>query len=146
MGLSHQLCIAHVRKYVKRRSKSMVEQAEREWGDQEQKYKKLEENLKRLKRILEDLPEEGGKRIGRMHREYLGARPPDPGGVVPEGLGAREAFVAPDDHFCELMVTDGLGEGSVAVQVGFCAVTTGAGTVGGASVDIGDDQAYLHGL
>jgi hypothetical protein len=70
----------------------------------------------------------------------------DPGGVVSEGLGAREAFVAPDDHFRELMIPDGLGEGSVTVQVGLCAVTTGAGTVGRASVDIGDDQAYLHGL
>lgn len=79
LGLSHQLCTAHVRKYVKRRSKSILEQAEREWGDQDQKYKKLEEDLKRLKGVLEDLPEQGGERIGRMHREYLGARPPDPG-------------------------------------------------------------------
>ena len=28
--MSHQLCVAHVRKYVKRRSKSILEQAERE--------------------------------------------------------------------------------------------------------------------
>jgi hypothetical protein len=44
------------------------------------------------------------------------------------------------------VIANGLGEGAVSVQVGFFAVTAGAGTVGGASVDIGDDQAYLHGL
>jgi len=69
LGLSHQLCIAHVRKYVKRRSKSILEQAEGERGSQDHKYKKLEEDLKRLRGLLEELPEEGGKRIGRMHRE-----------------------------------------------------------------------------
>jgi transposase-like protein len=79
LGLSHQLCIAHLRKYVGRRSKSILEQAEGECGgDQDQKYEKLEEDLKRLGGVLEELPEEGGKRIGRMHREYLWARPPDP--------------------------------------------------------------------
>ncbi len=78
LGLSHQLCIAHVRKYVKRRSKSILEQAEAEWGDREdEKYKKLEEDLKRLGRLLEELPEEGGKQIGRMHREYLWSQAPN---------------------------------------------------------------------
>jgi hypothetical protein len=79
-----------VRKYLKRRSKSILEQAERERGDQEeQKYKKLEEDLKHLKGVLEDLPEQGGKRIGRMHRQYLGARPPDPGGEASAGYRMR---------------------------------------------------------
>ncbi len=78
LGLSHQLCIAHVRKYLKRRSKSILEQAEGEWGGQEQgeKYNKLEEDLDRLRGLLEELAEEGGKQIGRMHREYLWAQPP----------------------------------------------------------------------
>jgi Transposase IS66 family len=77
LGLSHQLCIAHVRKYLKRRSKSILEQAEGEWGKQDEKYKKkLEEDLDRLRGLLEELAEEGGKRIGRMHREYLWAQPP----------------------------------------------------------------------
>ena len=89
LGLSHQLCIAHVRKYVKGRSKLILEQAEGEWGNQDQKYKKLEEDLKRLKEALEDLPEEGGKRIGRMHREYLWARPPDPGEQASAGYRMR---------------------------------------------------------
>jgi len=77
LGLWHQLCIAHVRKYVKRRSKSILEQAEGEWGEKaEKKYEKLEEDLKRLRGLLEELPQEGEKQIGRMHREYLWAQPP----------------------------------------------------------------------
>lgn len=76
LSLSHQLCVAHVRKYVKRRSKSILEQAEGEWGEEEEKYKKLEEDLKRLRGLLEELPEEGERQIGRMHREYLWAQPP----------------------------------------------------------------------
>jgi transposase-like protein len=76
MGLSHQLCIAHVRKYLKRRSESILEQAEEEWGNEDEKYKKLEEDLGQLRELLEELPEEGEKRIGRLHREYLWARSP----------------------------------------------------------------------
>lgn len=79
LGVEQQLCVAHVRNYVKRRSKSILKQAEGEWGSQDQKYKKLEEDLERLKGELKELPEEGGERIGRIHREYLWARPPDPG-------------------------------------------------------------------
>jgi transposase-like protein len=76
LGLSHQLCIAHVRKFVKRRSKSILEQAEGEWGNQDEKYEKLEADLDRLGGVLQELSEEGGKGIGRMHREYLWARGP----------------------------------------------------------------------
>jgi transposase-like protein len=76
LGLSHQLCIAHVRKYLKRRSKSILEQAEGEWGNQDEKHKKLEEDLDRLRGLLEELAEEGGKRIGQMHQEYLWGQPP----------------------------------------------------------------------
>lgn len=76
LGLSHQLCIAHVRKYVAKRSNSIVEQAEKEWGKQDKKLEKLKEDLKALKGVLEELPEEGGRRIGRLHREYQWAAPP----------------------------------------------------------------------
>jgi len=76
LGLAHQLCIAHLRKFVKRRSKSILEQAEGEWGYQEHTYEKLQVDLHRLKESLEELAEEGGKQIGRMHREYLWAQPP----------------------------------------------------------------------
>jgi transposase-like protein len=76
LGLAHQLCIAHVRKFVKRRSKSILEQAEGEWGHQDHNYEKLRAALHRLRGSLEELAEEGGKQIGRMHREYLWAQPP----------------------------------------------------------------------
>jgi transposase-like protein len=79
LGLSQQLCIAHVRKYLKHRSKSILKQAQREWGNQDEKYKKLEEDLKCLGALLEELPEEGEKRIGRLHRQYLWAKPPTKG-------------------------------------------------------------------
>jgi DNA-directed RNA polymerase specialized sigma24 family protein len=65
--LEHQLCIAHVRKYLKRRSKSILEQAEGEWGEQDENYEKLEELLARLRELLEELPEDGHRRIGRLH-------------------------------------------------------------------------------
>ena len=76
VGLAPQLCIAHVRKFVKRRSKSILEQAEGEWGQQDHNYEKLRADLHRLRGLLEELAEEGGKQIGRMHREYLWAQPP----------------------------------------------------------------------
>ena len=43
----------------------------------EARYEKLEEDLKRLREVLEELAEEGAKRIGRMHREYLWAEGPN---------------------------------------------------------------------
>ncbi len=76
LGLSHQLCIAHVRKYVTKRAKSIYEQAAKEWGEQDEKLKKLSEDLEVLKGLLKELPEEGARRIGRLHREYLWAAPP----------------------------------------------------------------------
>jgi transposase-like protein len=79
LGLSHQLCIAHVRKYVKRRSKSILEQAEREWGKEApEKLNKLEADLGRVRELVEELPgEEGGTQMGRLHRGYSGASPPE---------------------------------------------------------------------
>ncbi|MCA1837693.1 MAG: hypothetical protein LC674_02670, partial [Actinobacteria bacterium] len=66
-----------------------MEQAEGEWGKQDEKCKKLEEDLERLRGELKELPEEGGKRIGQMHREYLWARPPDPGESASAGYRVR---------------------------------------------------------
>jgi transposase-like protein len=78
LGLSHQLCIAHVRKYVAKRANSIYEQAEKEWGEQEEdeKLEKLEEDLEVLKGLLGELPDGGAYEIGRLHREYLWAAPP----------------------------------------------------------------------
>jgi transposase-like protein len=77
LGLAHQLCVAHVRKYVAKRADSIVQQARREWGEQEEeRLGKLREDLRSLKRLLKELPEEGGRRIGRLHKRYLWAAPP----------------------------------------------------------------------
>lgn len=76
LGLSHQLCIAHVRKYVTRRADSIYEQAEKEYDDEDEKLKKLKEDLQVLKGVLKELSEEGAGRIERLHREYLWASPP----------------------------------------------------------------------
>jgi transposase-like protein len=89
LGLSHQLCIAHVRKYVTKRANSIYEQAEKEWGEQDEKLKKLKEDLEVLKQLLKELPEEGARRIGRLHREYLWAAPPRR-----KGQEAKEASAA----------------------------------------------------
>lgn len=42
LGLSEQLCIAHVRKYVSKRANSILEQAEKEWAEEEEEGEKLE--------------------------------------------------------------------------------------------------------
>jgi transposase-like protein len=76
LGLEHQLCVAHVRKYVAKRSNSILEQAEKEYDEQDKKLKKLAEDLKVLKGVLEELSEEGVHEIERLHREYLWASPP----------------------------------------------------------------------
>lgn len=89
LGLSHQLCIAHVRKYVAKRANSILEQAEREWGEKDEKLRKLKEDLKVLKGVLRELPEDGGRRLGRLHREYLWAAPPRR-----KGQEAKEATAA----------------------------------------------------
>ena len=60
--MSHQLCIAHVRNYVSRRARSILEQAEREYDEKDGKLAELAEDLKVLKEVLEEMPEEGGRR------------------------------------------------------------------------------------
>ncbi len=89
LGLSHQLCIAHVRKYVANRANSILEQARGEYDDEDEKLKKLSEDLEVLKGVLAELPEEGGERMGRLHRGYLWAAPPRR-----KGQEAKEATAA----------------------------------------------------
>ena len=78
LGLSHQLCVAHVRKYVANRADSILERAEKEWDGHDEKLElgKLGGDLRELKRLLGELPEEGGERIGWLHRGCLWAAPP----------------------------------------------------------------------
>ncbi len=88
LGLSQQLCIAHVRKYLTKRSNSILEQAEKEWDERDEKLGKLKEDLRELKELLKGLPEEGGKRIGRLHGGYLWAAPPTRKGQQTKGATA----------------------------------------------------------
>ncbi|MCA1719368.1 MAG: hypothetical protein LC781_21945 [Actinobacteria bacterium] len=71
LGLEHQLCIAHVRKYVSKRAKSILEQARREYEEQDDKLQKLSEDLEVLKGLLKELSEQGIHEIERLHRGYL---------------------------------------------------------------------------
>jgi transposase-like protein len=89
LGLSHQLCVAHVRKYVAKRADSILGQAEKEYDEQDEKLEKLAEDLKVLKGLLEELSEEGAQEIGRLHRGYLWAAPPRR-----KGQEAKEASAA----------------------------------------------------
>jgi transposase-like protein len=90
LGLSHQLCVAHVRKYVANRSKSILEQARKERGaDNSGKLAQIEAGLKRLRELLGGLEEEGGREVGRLHRRCLFARPPDRGGGASSGHRMR---------------------------------------------------------
>lgn len=77
-GLDHQLCIAHVRKYVAKRSKSIFEQAKKEgWeADSPERLAELERDLTRVRQLVEDLRGPGEAELGRMHRRYLWAQPP----------------------------------------------------------------------
>jgi transposase-like protein len=77
LGVEHQLCVAHVRKYVAKRSKSIIEQARAEWGEGDERSDKLAEDLGLVKDLLEQLREEGGARMGRLHRSYSSAPPPE---------------------------------------------------------------------
>jgi hypothetical protein len=73
LGVEHQLCVAHVRKYVAKRSKSIIEQARAEWAQGEERLDKLAEDLE----LVKELREEGGARMARLHRNYSWASAPE---------------------------------------------------------------------
>jgi len=77
LGVEHQLCVAHVRKYVSKRSKSIIEQARAEWAEGEERLEKLAEDLGLVKELVEELREGGGALMGRLHRDYLWASAPE---------------------------------------------------------------------
>jgi hypothetical protein len=77
LGVEHHSCVAHVRKYVAKRSKSIIEQARAEWAEGEERLDKLAEDLGLVKELVERLREEGGARMGRSHRNYLRASAPE---------------------------------------------------------------------
>lgn len=78
LGLEHQVCVAHVRKYVAKRSKAILQQAEKEAreADHHERTAELEEDLLRVRQLVEELGEPGEAELGRMNRRYLWAQPP----------------------------------------------------------------------
>ena len=60
-----------------KRSKSILEQARAEWGEGDERSDKLAEDLGLVKELVEQLREEGGVRMGRLHRNYLWASAPE---------------------------------------------------------------------
>jgi hypothetical protein len=46
----------------------------------------------------------------------------------------------------DLVILNRFSDDAVAVEDGLCAVGTGLGSGGGAKVDFGNDETYLHGL
>ena len=95
LGLEHQLCIAHVRKYVAERSKSILEQAKREWKEEEEEEEEggrlagIQRDLGRVERIVDELKEEGANELRELHLKYLWARPPDSGQAASAGYRMR---------------------------------------------------------
>jgi hypothetical protein len=91
LGLEHQICIAHVRKYVAKRSKAILKQAKEEWREasSEKKLAKLELDLGRARGLVDELKEEGAHELERLHLEYLWARAPDPGETAGAGYRMR---------------------------------------------------------
>lgn len=76
LGSEHRICVAHVRKYVAKRAKSILEQATEAWGEGEG-LDELAQDLERVKELVEELREEGGRRMGRLRRSYSWASPPE---------------------------------------------------------------------
>jgi hypothetical protein len=69
---------------VAKRSKSIFEQAEREWkkGEGEEKEGRLAElqrDLGRVNQLVDELKEEGANELRELHQKYLWAPPPDGG-------------------------------------------------------------------
>jgi hypothetical protein len=85
--VDHQICITHVRKYVSRRSESILEQAEREWGDGERLHK-LKRDPQRVRELVDELPEHGG-RMGSIHQQYSWTDTPKPGEKASAGYRMR---------------------------------------------------------
>lgn len=89
LRLGHQLCITHVRKYVSRRAGSILEQAGGEWGEGDPRLPELGEALRRIRELVDELPEGGGEELGELHRGYLWAAPPGEGAKASAGYRMR---------------------------------------------------------
>jgi hypothetical protein len=62
-------------KYVAKRSKAILKQANEEWQKAFEELAKLELDLGQVRGLVDELKEEGAHELERLHREYLRARP-----------------------------------------------------------------------
>jgi len=86
LHLKHQICIAHVRKWVAKRTKELIEGAKMTAKKAARSGKKaradpqrLIEDCLRVKEIIKELKGDGSKELERLHLRYLWARPPKKG-------------------------------------------------------------------
>jgi hypothetical protein len=78
LGLEHQLCLAHVRKALTKRSTAILTQAAQE-GFTEPQVEQLAGELARIRELVRELPAEGGRELEQLHRRHLAARQPRKG-------------------------------------------------------------------
>jgi hypothetical protein len=72
--------------------KSILEQAAKEWGEQTGKMEEFEEDLGRLKELLQEMPEGGEREIGRLPRRIpVWAEPPTRESSQGEKEGSKKA-------------------------------------------------------
>jgi len=74
LGLKHQVCVAHVRKWVKRRTKELMEGA-----SSTEEAKELIADCERVRELVKELPPWGDEEMKRMHFSYTWAPPPRKG-------------------------------------------------------------------
>jgi transposase-like protein len=82
LGLKHQVCISHVRRWVNKRTRELIEEAEileakesdsvQIRGDPEE----LIEDCLRVKELVRELNERGPPELERLHLKYVWADPP----------------------------------------------------------------------
>lgn len=71
LGVEHQLCITHVRKYVSKRSRSILQQAQQEWGVHSPGMDQLRQDLEKLKELVRELDVGGATQLEQLHRKYV---------------------------------------------------------------------------
>jgi transposase-like protein len=88
LGLDHQLCLAHVRKAVTKRVRSIGVQAEREWDDAAARQQ-LATDLERVRTLVAELPAAGADELGELQRRYQGYPQPQAGAQATAGYRVR---------------------------------------------------------
>lgn len=76
LGLDHQVCISHVRKWVSRRTNQLLEKASGLEGGDPQKFI---QDCERIKELVKELPAEGEEEMEGIHLSYTWGPPPGKG-------------------------------------------------------------------